>query len=170
MYKDMGTNSLLVYIKLIISAGQSVTSSPCTSSRGWFWGPWNCCWFPNIHMAFSSHSCGDFGIGLLEDLHQEPGWNWMEQISVESYSFEVGYFQNQQYRIEVGMTLLAQLLYSIPVDHQLWPTLYRLPPMASSLSLSYHTPPSDDFASVGAMAMPRGLAVLAFVQYRVAGL
>jgi len=43
----------------------------------------------------------------------------MEQISVESYSFEVGYLQNQQYRIEVGMTLLAQLLHFIPVDHQL---------------------------------------------------
>jgi len=43
----------------------------------------------------------------------------MEQISVESYSFKVGYLQNQQYKIEVRMTLLAQLLPSIPVDHQL---------------------------------------------------
>jgi len=58
-------------------------------------------------------------MGLLKDLHQEPDWKWMEQISVESYSFEVGYFPNQQYRIEVGMTLLAELLHFIPVDHQL---------------------------------------------------
>ncbi|KAF6027192.1 hypothetical protein EB796_014498 [Bugula neritina] len=87
MYKDMGTNSLLVHIKLSISAGQSATSSPCTSSMGWFWGPWNCCWSSNIRMAFSSHSCGDFGLVFLKICIKNrigTGWNRFQLSPIPS--------------------------------------------------------------------------------------